>query len=211
MSSECQRCDDNFCSIYLGQGTCSEHCRRQNCFCVSCQLSNIDEKSPAVICQRCSFLSECYSYRLLGKVHGRDSYILQRYCVDHCRLENCPHRDEPTVELNRLIPPPNYSHLIQDGGPSQEVDVHQQGAGSQQLEGRETPIPGGKAYPRMVPRVTKKNRSHPNGLLATKRTRRAGGSLGRTRRHTNDGSELRLSSATVIGTRLTYRPCYQGM
>jgi hypothetical protein len=177
MSSECQKCEDNFCCIYLGQRTCSEHCQRQNCFCISCQLYNIEEKSPAVLCQKCSFLSECYGYKYLGRLNHKDSYVLQKHCIDPCQLENCPHRDEATVELNRTIPPPDYSDLIQDGGPSQTIDVDQQSAGSQQLQGRETPIPSGKAYPRMVPRISKKNRSRPKGLLATQRARRAGGSL----------------------------------
>jgi hypothetical protein len=173
MSLECPKCENNLCCIYLGQRTCSKHCQRQNCFCISYQLYNIEEKSPAILCQKCSFLLECYGYKHLGKVNGRDSYILQRHCIDHCVLGNCPHRDEPMVELNRIIPPPDYRHLVQDGDPMETIDIHQQCAGSQQFEGGETPIPSGKAYPRMVSGLSKKNRGRPKGLLATKRARRA--------------------------------------
>jgi len=164
-----------------------------------------------VLCQKCNFLSECYGYKYLGKVNGKDSYILQRHCIDHCQIVNCPHKDEATVELSRIIPPPDYSHLIQNDGPSQTIDVHQQGAGSQQLEGRETPIPSGKAYPRMVPRISKKNRSRPKGLLATKRAIGARRSPERTRGNTDNRSKYRLSSKTIVGTRSTNRPCYRGM
>jgi hypothetical protein len=155
MSSECQKCENNFCCINLGRRTCSKHCRRQNCFSISCQLYYIEEKSPAVLCQKCSFLSECYGYKYLGKLNCRDYYELQGFCIDHCQLENCPHRDEVTVEINRIILQPDYSHLVQDGGPSQTVDVHYQDVGFQPLQGRKTPIPSGKAYPRMVPRIPK--------------------------------------------------------
>ena len=134
MNSECLRCKDNFFRIYLGQRTCNKHCWRQSCFCISCQLYNIEEKSPTVICQKCSFLSECYCYKYLGRVNGRDSNILQRHCIDHCQLENCLQKDEATVELSRVIPPPDYSHLVRDGSPSETGDVFQQGTGPQQLE-----------------------------------------------------------------------------
>jgi len=211
MSLECQKCEDNFCCIYLGRRICAEHCRRQNCFCISCQLYITEEKGPAVLCQKCSFLLECYSYKYLGKLNYRNSYVLQKHCIDHSELEDCPHLDEATVELNRLVPPPDYSHLVQDGNSSQTIVVHQQGTGSQQLQGRETAVPSGKAYPRMVPRVPKKNRSRPKGLLATQRARRTGRSLGRPGRNTDVRSEPRLSSRTVIGTRSTNRPCYRGM
>jgi len=202
MSSECQKCEDNFCCIYLGIRTSSLHCRRQNCFCISCQSYNIEEKSPAVICQRCSFLSECYSNKFLGKVNRRNSYILQRHCIDHCQLENCPHKDEDTVELNRVLLPPDYRHLVQDGNPTETVDVQQQSAGTQPLKGRETPVPI-KTDPRMVSGVSKKNTSRPKGLLASKRARRTGGSPGGTRRNRNVRSDYRLSSETVVRTRST--------
>jgi hypothetical protein len=61
---------------------------------------------------------------------------LQRHCIDHCQLENSPHKDELTVELSRLIPSPEYSHLIQLGDPMETVDIYQEGFGSQQHEGR---------------------------------------------------------------------------
>jgi len=123
MNLKCQKCKDNFRCIYWGQRTCSQHCRRQNCFCVSCQFYNIKEQSPAVICQCCNFLSECYAYKYLGKINGRASYILQRHCIDHCQLDNCPHKDEATVELSRVIPPPGYSHLIDNGNPEAPIDM----------------------------------------------------------------------------------------
>jgi len=88
------------CCIYLGRRICSRHCQRKRCFCVRCQLYNTEEENPAVNCQKCNFLSECYSYKLVGKIGGRDSYILQSHCIDHCQLEGCPHRDEVSVALN---------------------------------------------------------------------------------------------------------------
>jgi hypothetical protein len=144
------------------------------------------EKSPAVICQKCSFLSECYGYKYLGKVNGRDSYILQRHCVDHCALDNCPYRDEATAELRRIIPPPDYSHVVGNGDPKEEIDIRQQGPSTQRLEGRDTPVPSGKDYPRMVPRVSKKNRSYWKGKLASQKSRRARRSGQRSRRSGND-------------------------
>jgi len=211
MSLEYQRCKDNFCCIYLGQRTCSNHCRRQNCFCVSCQLYNMEQKTTAVICQKCNFPSECYAYKYLGKIIGRASYILQRHCIDHCQLDNCPHKDEASVELNRLIPPPDYSHLVQDGGPKKTIDIHQQGAGTQWLEDRETQIPSGKGYPRMVSRVPKKNRSRPKGILATQKSRRARRGTKRPGESGNDRSKYRISAKAIVGTRSTNCPCYTGM
>jgi len=173
MSLECQKCENNFCCIYSGQKTCSNHCQRQNCVCVSCQLYNIEEASPAVICQKCNFLSECYKYKYFGKIHGRSSYILQRHCIDHCQINNCSHRDEATVELNRVVSPYDYNNLIRDGSPKEMIDIQKQGASAQQFEDRETPISSGKGYLRMVPRIPTKNRSRPKGLLANKKSRRA--------------------------------------
>jgi hypothetical protein len=130
MSSECLKCEDNFCCIYLGHRTWSENCRRESCFCISCQLYSIDEKSLVVTCQNCSFLSECYGYKYLGKVNGRDSYILQRHCIDYCVVNNCSQGDEVTVELSRIISPPDCSHHIGNVDPAQTTDVHPQGASS---------------------------------------------------------------------------------
>jgi hypothetical protein len=100
-------------------------------------------------------LSECNGYKYLGKINRSDQYILQRHCVEHSQLGNRPHRDEATVTLTRVIPLPAYSRLIQNGSLSKTIDVHQQGTGTQQLKGRETAIPSGKAYPRMVPRISR--------------------------------------------------------
>jgi hypothetical protein len=121
-----------------------------------------------VITQKCNFLLECYSYKLLGKMNGRASYILQRYCIDHCILQNCPHRDEATVELYRIILLPDDSQVLNNGGNQQVIDIWQQSPAAQQLESGETLIPYGKGYPRMVPRVPKMNRDGPNRILATK-------------------------------------------
>jgi len=96
-------------------------------------------------------LSESDGYKYLGKVNGRDSYILQRYCTNHCFLENCLHNDEVSLELNWLISPIDYIHLILNGGPSETVDIPHDSTGPQQLEDPETPIPSGKGYPSMVP------------------------------------------------------------
>jgi len=91
-----------------------------------CQMPvyNIQQKSPAVICQKCSFLQECYGYKYLGKLNGSDSYLSQRHCISHSQLEHCPHRDEELVELDRLIPPPEYSCLVQNGNPQETIDIH---------------------------------------------------------------------------------------
>jgi len=211
MSTECLRCEDNFCCIYLCRRVCSKHCQRKSCFCVSCQLYSTEEENPAVYCQKCNLLSECYSYNFVGKIGGRNSYILQSHCIDHCQLEGCPHRDEVSVELNRLIPPPDYSHLVRNDGPSKTIDVHQPGSGPQLVESAEGSIPNGKDCPRMVSRVSKKDRGHPKGLLATNRARGARGSPRRTGGNRDAGTEYRLSVKTVIGTRSTNRPCYRGM
>ena len=91
------------------------------------------KQSPAVICQKCNFLLECYTYKYLGQINGRRSYILQRHCIDHCYLKNCPHKDEPTVELTWLIPPPDFSSLIENDGPQAQIDMKEQCAGTQQV------------------------------------------------------------------------------
>jgi len=209
MSLECPKCEDNFCCVYLGQRRCSKHCQRISCFCIGCQLYNIEEKSPSVYCQKCSFLSECYSHKYLGKVNGRDSYILQRHCIDHCQIEGCPHRDEVTVRLERIIPTPNYSHLIRDGDPSETINVQQQVAGPERIESGETPVPSGKANPRMVPRVPKKDRSRSKGVPPHTGTGGTRGSVGRLGRSRN--ARAKLSAGAVVGTRSTNRPCYRGM
>jgi hypothetical protein len=186
MSLECPKCEDNFCCIYFGQTTCSLHCRSQSCFCISCQLYNIEEKSPVVICQKCNFLSQCYGYKYLGKVNRRDCYILQRHCIDHCVLDSCPHRDEATVGLGRLRPPPNYNHLILIGSPLAIIDIYHQSAGTQRIEDRDTLIPSGKGYPIMLLRLPKKNRSRLKGILATQKLRRARTGAEWSRRGGND-------------------------
>ena len=211
MGSECAKCEYNFCCILLGERLCSEHRRRTNCFCISCQLYNIEEKDPSEYWQKCSILSEWYSHKYLGKVNGRNSYILQRHCIDHCQLERCPHKDEVTVELHRVIPPPDYSDLIQVGSSSEEINVLQLSVSPQQLESGETPVPCSKVNTRKVPRVTKKNWGGPKGVLADKVARGTRGISRRTRGNRYAGTKYRLSSGSVIGNRSTNCPWYRGM
>jgi len=206
MSFECQKCKHTFCCLYLGQRTCAEHCNQRDYFCVSCHLYNIDEKSPAEICQRCNFSSECYGYKYLGRINGRDSYNWQQSCIDHCTLKDCPHKDEVAVELNRIIQPPDHSHRIRNGSAQQTIDVQQQGAGTQQLENRVTPILSGKGHPRMVLRISEKNRSGLKRILATKRVRQAKRRRERSWRCWNEGSGFRLCAATVNGSGSTGGP-----
>jgi len=92
---------------------------------------------------------------------------LQRYCRDHCPTKDCPHREETTVDSIEVEKGIDYNHQVNNGSPKETVDVQQQGVGTQQLEHRAALIPSGKGYPRMVPRVSKKNRSGPKGILAT--------------------------------------------
>ena len=164
-----------------------------------------------MICQKCSFSSECYCYKYVDKVNGRDSYILQRHCVEHCQFKECPHRDEASVELIRVIPPPDYSHLVHNGGPSKMADIHQQSTGTQHHEGRKTPIPGDKASTSIVPRISKKDRSRPKGLLATKRAKGTRGSRRGSGQSRRERTKYLLSARTVIATGSTHRPGYRGM
>lgn len=211
MSLECQSCEDNVCCIYLGQRICPEHCRRQNCFCVRCQLSNIEEKSPAVRCQNCNFLSKCYGCKHLGSINGRGSYILQRHCIDHRVTPNCPHKDVVSVELNRVIQAPDYSRLIDNGDPQEAVNVQLQGTCTQRLEDRETVIPSIQCYPRIVPRLPQKDRIRPKGLLATEKSRRNQRSGQQITGSRKVQSELRLSSRRIVGTRSVSHTRYRGM
>ena len=211
MSLECQKCEDNFCCIYLGQRTCNQYCRRQNCFCMSCQLYSIEEKSPAVYCQRCSFRSECYAYKDLGRINGRGSQVLHRHWREHCPTENCPPKDETTVELDQLIPPPDYSNIIQHVVAQEEVDLHRQGVSPVELEGGEVPIANGAGNPRMGPRVQRKGSRSKRGVSSSHGTRRNSRSGAGTRRSSNVRSVPELSSESDVGTRSTNRPCYRGM
>ena len=139
---------------------------RQSCFCVSCQLYNIEEKSPAVICQLCNFLSECYAYQYLGKINRRASYILQRHCIDHSQIENCPHRDEATVELTRVIPPPDYSHLVSNDSPQTQVNMEEQCVGAQWIPNREVLVPCGSRDSGMGARISAPDRASSAGASA---------------------------------------------
>jgi hypothetical protein len=64
----------------------------------------------------------------------------------------------------------------------------------------------------MVPRLPKKTRACPKGILATYRAKqRCGASSGRARGTRDDRCELVLSEKTIIGTRGTSRACYHSM
>jgi len=132
MRSECTDCEDHFCCIYLGQRTCPKHCRRQNCFCAHCQLYHIEIISPAVYCQHCDSLSNCYNYKHVGRIANRNSHVLGKYCVEHCPTPDCPHREETTVGVTTLLavpitpsyPSKLYHNLTQHNvDPTQKVDV----------------------------------------------------------------------------------------
>jgi len=206
MSFECQKCEDNFCCNYLGERTCSESCRRQNCFCVSCQLYNIEEKSPAVICQHCRFLSECYASKYLGKINGRASYILQRHCIDHCQLENCPHRDEATVELNRLILAPDYSHLISNGNPQAQADMEEQRIGTQWVSCRKASVASGEGNPVMGMRVPEADRASLAGIPADEGNRVPRRGRAMPRGVGNARCQFQLSAKTMVETRAASHP-----
>jgi len=198
MSSECKDCEDQFCCIHLGQRNCPQHYLRQNCFWACCQIKVINEANPSVFCQLSHFLLECYVYKHIGRIASRNSFILQRYCRDHCPTENCPHREETTVYNIEIPGRIDYNHLVNDGSPQETVDVQQQGTSTQQLKDREAPIPGRKSYPRMVPQLLKKNRSGPKGLLATQRSRGARGSRKRSGGNSDERSRFRRSAAAIV-------------
>ena len=167
MRSECKDCEDQFYCIYLGQRNRPQQCFRQNCFWACCQIKVINEATPSVFCQLCNFLWECYVYRHIGRITSRNPWILQRYCRDHCRTKDCPHWEETTVDNIETPGKIDYSHLVDNGGPKETVDVQQQGTNTQRLEDRETPIPSGKGYPRMMPRVSIENSSGQNASAMT--------------------------------------------
>jgi hypothetical protein len=200
MSLECQKCEDNFCCIYLGQRTCSHHCRRENCFCVSCQLYNIEEKSPAVISQKCNFLSECYAYKYLRQIDSRKSCILQRHCIDHCQLEDCPHKDQATVELYRLIPLPDYTHLIPNGGHQAQVNMEEKCTGTERIESRETRISRSKRDPSMGAGLSAPDRASPVRTSTDEGNRVSRRGRGRPRGTRNARCELQLSLKTIVRT-----------
>jgi len=195
MSSEYKDCEDHFCCIYLGQRTCPRHCRRQNCFCACCQLYHIEMISPAVYRQRCDFVSECYNYKHIGRVANRHSYILERYCVEHCPTPNCPHREAPTVNVSipilSLYPSvPDYGKVLNDVNPMQKMDVREQGIVASQLEDRETPVPGPSGSANMGSAVSELIRRSSKRVLTSKVTQGTRGSTRRTRGSTNVGSKL---------------------
>jgi len=167
MRSESKDCEDQFYCIYLGQRNRPQQCFRQNCFWACCQIKVINKATPSVFCQLCDFLWECYVYRHIGRITSRNPLILQRYCRDHCRTKDCPHWEETTVDIIETPGKIDYSHLVDNGGAKETVDVQQQGTNTQRLEDRETPIPSVKGYPRMMPRVSIKNSSGQNASATT--------------------------------------------
>jgi len=84
--------------------------------------------------------------------------------MDHCQLSNCPHRDELTVELDRLVPPPDYSYLINNGGPQEEVDMEEQCVGTQRVSSGETPIASCEGNFSMGAAVLATDRASPFGI-----------------------------------------------
>jgi len=211
LSSECKHCEDQFCCIYLGQRTCPHHCIRKSCFCARCQITVSNEASQAVFCQLSDFLSECYVYQHIGRNASRNSFILQRYCRDHCPTKDCPHREETTVHNIEEPKDIDYGHWANNGSPIKTVDIQEQSASTEELKDREAPIPCGKGDSRMVPRLWKKNRSGPKGLLATQRSRRAWGSRQQPRGNIDERSRFRCSVAAIVRTRSTGCPSYTGM
>jgi hypothetical protein len=143
--------------------------------------------------------------------HKFEDNVLERYCVDHCYLENWPHKDEVSVELNRMIQSPEYSHLVQNGSPKETFDIHQQGTSTKQLEDKEAVIPCGKGYPRIVSRISKKNWRRPKGILVTQIARSTPGGTKRSRGNSNDRREYRLSAKAIDGTCSSSRACHKGM
>jgi len=63
------------------------------------------------------------------------------------------HKDEATVELNRLILPPDYSHSIPNGNSQVQVDLEEQCVGSQRISSREASVPRGEGNSGMGARV----------------------------------------------------------
>jgi len=198
MSSECKDCEDHFCCLDLGQRTCPKHCRRQNCFCARCQLYQIEVINPAVYCQRCNFLLECYNYKHTGRIANRNSYVLERYCLEHCPTIDRPHREATTVDIPIPVPPvypssafygiPDYARVLRHVNPKEKLDVLEQGTATSQLQGRETPVSGPAGSANMGSAGSELIRRSSKRVLAAKITRRTRGCTRGTRRVRNGRS-----------------------
>jgi len=214
MSWECSSCEDHLGWIYLEQRTCPKYCRRQDWLGARCQIYQIEIFSLAVYCQRCDILSECYNYRHIGRISGRNSYVLERYCVEQCPTPKCPHREATSVALPILPSPPYaiaYGLVLANGYRKDMVDVQQQGVSTKWKSSGETLKPSCKRNTRIGLRVSKKTRRSSKRLPIDKETGRAGGSRSSTRRCVDDRSIIGLSSKSDVGTRSTSRRCYIGM
>jgi len=212
MSSECKDCEDHFCCIYLGQRTCPKHCLRQNCFCARCQLYHIEVISPAVYSQRCDFLSECYNFKHIGRIANRYSYILERFCQEHCPTPDCPHREETTVDIPIPVPTiPDYGKVLEHVDLKEKIDLYKQGAVSSELENRETPIPGPAGNSSMGSELSEPPGGSPQRIPSADEPRSTTRSRRRTRGSGNARSEHRLSAKSIVGTRAASDACYTSM
>jgi len=213
MSSECKDCEDHFCCIYLGQRTCPKHSRRQGCFCGPYQLHQIEAISPAVYCQRCDFLSECYNYRHIGRFASRNSYVLEKFCIEHSPTPDFPHR-EPTsfdVQIPVILQTPNYKKILHNVDSRKEADMLEEGAAANQLENREGTIPGLSQDTSMSSELSEPAGGSSEGVPAveipqgTRRGRRGQRGSG------NGRSEFQLSAESIVGTRSASHACYLSM
>lgn len=172
MSSECKDCEDDFCCIYLGQRTCPVHCGRQNCFCARCQLHRIEIICPAVKCQHCHLLKECNNYKYIGGVANGNTYVLQRYCVEHCPTLNCHSWVPTTVDIPEAITIPDYSQVIQNVDPKETFNIHQHGISIGRELSWVISKPSRERDTRIGLRVSKKTRGGSKTILADKGARR---------------------------------------
>jgi hypothetical protein len=129
---------------------------------------------------------------------------MQRHCINHCQLENCPHKDEATVELNRLVPLADYSHFILNGNPEAKVNMEERGIGAQQVPSRKASIPGGQGNSVMGAGVPDEDQAGSAGIPpdeGNRGPRRSGAGIRRTR---NAECKFQLCSKTIVGTRAAH-------
>ena len=129
MSLDCLACEDNHCYIYSGQRFCPQHCERELCFCIRCQLEQVERSHPSSECQRCDFLSECYTYTYIGQVIEQSAFVLHRYCVETLSgrtLSSLSRNKHWGIGCNQLMNNKNVN--TQEG-----VDIYEQGVNAKQL------------------------------------------------------------------------------